>query len=165
MRMCACVGAKSLQSRPTLWDPMDCSPPGSSVHGDSPGTNTGVGSVPSSRGSSRPRDRTCGSYDSRMAGGFFTTGATWEAPDENGGQAKGSHFKLQEESLTCACPCGVRPTDLGGQRQAFPNVPKGHTQVAGMFKTCLLSKSTDLLWRLCCFTLRSVTWRDSWVSS
>ena len=26
-----------------LCDPMDCSPPGSSVHGDSPGKNTGVG--------------------------------------------------------------------------------------------------------------------------
>ena len=31
------------QSCPTLWDPMDCSLPGSSVHGDSPGKNTGVG--------------------------------------------------------------------------------------------------------------------------
>ena len=30
-------------SCPTLWDPKDCSPPGSSVHGDSPGKNTGVG--------------------------------------------------------------------------------------------------------------------------
>ena len=28
---------------PTLCDPMDCSPPGSSVHGDSLGQNTGVG--------------------------------------------------------------------------------------------------------------------------
>ena len=28
----------------TLYDPMDCNPPGSSVHGDSPGKNTGVGS-------------------------------------------------------------------------------------------------------------------------
>ena len=27
----------------TLCNPMDCSPPGSIVHGDSPGTNTGVG--------------------------------------------------------------------------------------------------------------------------
>ena len=27
----------------TLFDPMECSPPGSSVHGDSPGKNTGVG--------------------------------------------------------------------------------------------------------------------------
>ena len=26
-----------------LCDPVDCSPPGSSVHGDSPGKNTGVG--------------------------------------------------------------------------------------------------------------------------
>ena len=31
------------QSCPTLCNPMDCSPPGSSVHGDSPGRNTGVG--------------------------------------------------------------------------------------------------------------------------
>ena len=30
-------------SRPTLCDPMNCSPPGSSVHGDSPGKNTGMG--------------------------------------------------------------------------------------------------------------------------
>ena len=29
------------QSCPTLCNPMDCSPPGSSVHGDSPGKNTG----------------------------------------------------------------------------------------------------------------------------
>ena len=31
------------QSCPTLCDPMDCSLPGSSVHGDSPGKNTRVG--------------------------------------------------------------------------------------------------------------------------
>ena len=31
------------QSCPTLYHPMNCSPPGSSVHGDSPGQNTGVG--------------------------------------------------------------------------------------------------------------------------
>ena len=28
---------------PNPYDPIDCSPPGSSVHGDSPGNNTGVG--------------------------------------------------------------------------------------------------------------------------
>ena len=32
--------AKLLQSCPTLCDPMDCNPPGSSIHGDSPGQNT-----------------------------------------------------------------------------------------------------------------------------
>ena len=31
------------QSCPTLCDPMDCSLPGTSVYGDSPGKNTGVG--------------------------------------------------------------------------------------------------------------------------
>ena len=39
----AAAAAKSLQSCPTLCNPMDCSPPGSSVHGNSPGKNTGVG--------------------------------------------------------------------------------------------------------------------------
>ena len=38
-----CVYAKLLQLCPTLCDPMDCGPPGSSVHRDSPGKNTGVG--------------------------------------------------------------------------------------------------------------------------
>ena len=38
-----CVLCLVTQSCPTLCDPMDCSPPGSSVHGDSPGKNTGVG--------------------------------------------------------------------------------------------------------------------------
>ena len=36
------VCAKSFQSCPTLCNPVDCSPPGSSVHGDSLGKNTGV---------------------------------------------------------------------------------------------------------------------------
>ena len=38
-----CMHAKSLQSCPTLCDPVDCSLPGSSVHGFSSGKNTGVG--------------------------------------------------------------------------------------------------------------------------
>ena len=38
-----CVPAEFLQLCRTLCDPMDFSLPGSSVHGDSPGKNTGVG--------------------------------------------------------------------------------------------------------------------------
>ena len=38
MYVCMCLVAQSGQ---TLCDPMDCSLPGSSVHGDSPGKNTG----------------------------------------------------------------------------------------------------------------------------
>ena len=37
------LSAKSLQLCPTLCNPTDCSLPGSSVHGDCPGENTGVG--------------------------------------------------------------------------------------------------------------------------
>ena len=35
--------------------------------------------VPSSRGSSHPRDRTCSLTSPALAGGFFTTSFTWEA--------------------------------------------------------------------------------------
>ena len=40
LHMCPSVLSQSCL---TLCDPMDCSPPGSSVHADSPGKNTGVG--------------------------------------------------------------------------------------------------------------------------
>ena len=63
------------QSCLTLCDPMDCSPPGSSVHGDSPGKNTGV-AMPSSRGPSQPRDWTQASY---IEGRSFPVWATREA--------------------------------------------------------------------------------------
>ena len=56
------------QSFPTLCDPMDCSPPGSSVHGILPARILEWVAMPSSRGSSRPRDRTRVSH---IAGGFF----------------------------------------------------------------------------------------------
>ena len=39
----AAAAAKSLQSCPTLCDPVDGSPPGSPIPWDSPGKNTGVG--------------------------------------------------------------------------------------------------------------------------
>ena len=41
--ICEYVLCLIAQSCLTLCNPMDCSPPGSSVHGDSPGSNTGVG--------------------------------------------------------------------------------------------------------------------------
>ena len=53
--------AKSLQSCLTLWDLMDCSPPGSSVHGILQARILEWVAIPSSRGSSHLRDRTVSS--------------------------------------------------------------------------------------------------------
>ena len=50
--------AKSLQSCPTLCTLMDCSPPGSSVHEILQARILEWVSMPSSKGSSQPRDRT-----------------------------------------------------------------------------------------------------------
>ena len=56
------VQARSLQSCPTLCDPIDYSPPGSSIHWILQARILEWFAMPSSRGSSRPRDWTCVSY-------------------------------------------------------------------------------------------------------
>ena len=53
---------KSLQSCPTFCDPVDCSPPGSSVHGILQAKIQEWVAMPSSRASSWPRDWTRVSY-------------------------------------------------------------------------------------------------------
>ena len=77
--MC-CMLAKSLQSCPALCHPMDCSPPGSCVHGILQARILEWGAMPSSRGSSRPRDLTHISFVSSIGSGFFTISAIWEVP-------------------------------------------------------------------------------------
>ena len=67
IQSCCCLVAKSC---PTLCDPMDRSPPGSSVHGISQARILYWVAMPSSRGSSQPEDRTCISCTGRW---FFTT--------------------------------------------------------------------------------------------
>ena len=52
------VQAKLLQYCPTLCDPMDYSPPGSSVHGILQARTLEWVAMPSSRGSSQTRDQT-----------------------------------------------------------------------------------------------------------
>ena len=72
---CTCVCAKLLQSWQTLFDPLDCSLPGSSIHGILQARILEWVAMSSSWGSSRPRDRTWVSCISHIAGRFFTT---WE---------------------------------------------------------------------------------------
>ena len=64
------------QSSPTLCDPRDCSPPGSSVHGVLQGRILEWVDFPFSRESSQPRDQT---QVSCIAGRFFTSWAAREA--------------------------------------------------------------------------------------
>ena len=57
-----CLRAKSLQMSPTLWDPINCSPRGSSVCEILQARILEWVAMPSSRGSSWPRDQICISY-------------------------------------------------------------------------------------------------------
>ena len=83
-----CLHAESLQSRTTLCDPMDCSLLGSSVHGILQVRILEWIVMPSPKGSSWPRDRTCISYIShicRLVRAFLVAqlvknlSAIWEA--------------------------------------------------------------------------------------
>ena len=63
------VKVKVVQSCPTLYDPMDCSPPGSSVYGILQGRILEWVTISFSRGCSRQRDQT---QLSCITGDFFT---------------------------------------------------------------------------------------------
>ena len=74
-----CVHDKLIQSCPTLCNPVDCSPPGSSIRFSRQTSWRGLQSLP-------PGDLlTQGSnphlMSPAMAGEFFTNSATWEAPE------------------------------------------------------------------------------------
>ena len=74
-RLVVAVCVLVAQSRPTLCNRMDCSPPGSSVYGILQARILEWVAVPFSRGSSQPRDWT---QVSLFAGWFFTIWATRE---------------------------------------------------------------------------------------
>ena len=111
----------------TLCNAMDCRLPGSSVHGDAPGKNTGVGSVAISfsRGSSQPRDRT---QVSHTAGGFFTVWATREAQD----------YSRQ----------GAYPFSRGSSR---PRNRTGISCIKGVFSTGWATRDTQIYTYTCVF--------------
>ena len=73
------AAAKSLQSCPTLCDPIDGSPPGSPIPGILQARTLEWVAMPSSRGSSRPRDRTHVSCVFCFTGRLVTVDATREA--------------------------------------------------------------------------------------
>ena len=75
--MCCVLVAQSCL---TLWDPVYCSPPGSSVHGILQARILEWVVMPSSGGSAQPRDQT---QVSCIAGGSYTVRATREVIPES----------------------------------------------------------------------------------
>ena len=63
---------------PVLWDAMDYSPPGFSVHGILQARIPECVAMPFSKGCSRFRDRTRISCSSHVPGGFCTTDSPWK---------------------------------------------------------------------------------------
>ena len=70
-----CINVCCARSCPALCDPMDCSPPGSSVHEASPSKNTGVSGLPFPFPGDLPYSGIEPMFPMfpAMAGGFFTT--------------------------------------------------------------------------------------------
>ena len=73
-----CVLCSVSQSCQTLWDPMECSPPGSSVYGVLQARILEKVAISSSRGSSQPRDWTRISCVSCLGRRVLDHWATWE---------------------------------------------------------------------------------------
>ena len=94
-RACVC---SITQSCPTLFDPMDCSSPGSSVHGISQARILEGVAISSSRGSSQPRDQTCISCVSCIGRQVLYHRGTWESLLAEQGSAKRA-FKPAKHSV------------------------------------------------------------------
>ena len=77
----ACMRPQSVQTCPTLCDPVEYSPPGFFVHEILQARILEWVAIPSSRDSSRPKDQT---HVSCITGRFFSHWATWEAHHYDG---------------------------------------------------------------------------------
>ena len=127
------------QSHLTLFDPMNCSPLGSSVHGIFPARILEWVAVSSTRGSSRPRGQTHVTCVSRW---ILYCSATWEAHTKS--------MKVKSESeVTQSCPTLWDPVDC--------NLPG--SSIHGIFQAKVLE------WVAISFHRRASRPRDwTWVS-
>ena len=110
-------------------DPMDCSLPGSSVHGISQARILELVAISSSRGSSQPWDRTQVSYVSWVAGGFFTHWATCCAQRQRyrNEVCSGERFVIQQfdpvgDDSNRACDVSHLDRSVGGKLPAGEGV-------------------------------------------
>ena len=106
-----CMLAKLLQSYPTRCDPMDSSPPGSSVHGILQARILEWVATSFSMVSSQPRDQNQVSCFSCIGRWVLYHWATWEVPLEF----------YQFSSVTQSCPTLCDPVDC-----STPGIPVHH---------------------------------------
>ena len=116
-RLTVYMCAKPLQLCPALCDPMDYSRPGSSVHGIHQARILEWVAVPSSRGSSQPRDRTCISCLLHWQMGS----SPLAPPGKPCGRLSGNHVKTFQYS------CLVNPMDRGAWRVTVHRVKNSWT--------------------------------------
>ena len=134
------------QSCPTLCNPMDCSPPGSSVHGDSPGKNTAVvcyallQEIFPTQGSNLglPHCRQI-LYYLAFPGGLegkasaHNAGDRGSIPESGRSPGEGNGNPLQYS-------CLENPMDGGAWEAAAHGVAKSRTRLSYFTFTCLLSE-------------------------
>ena len=102
-----CVHGKSLQLCLTLCNPMDCSPPGSSVHGILQARMWEWVALLSSRDLLNPGIKPVSLTSPALAGSFFTT----EPPGKLLQQLLNNHEKLKSKGIS---HCRELPDDLEG---------------------------------------------------
>ena len=127
-----------------LSDPMDCSPLGPSVHGILQARILEWVAMPSSRGSSPPKDQTRVSFVwPALAGRFFTTSATWE-PGPLGQQLDSSCWKVLSHLQLKSTPESLRkmPYAYPGQVISFTSF---HFSDIKYIRSCPLLETTDVL--------------------
>ena len=119
-----CVHAMSLQSCPTLGDPVNCSPPDSSVYGILQARILWQVAMPSSRGFSQPKDGPLISWVLCIAGLVAQTVKNLPAMQEiqirSRSPGEGTGYLLQYSSLE-------NPMDRGAWRSSVCGVPKSRT--------------------------------------
>ena len=131
------------QSCLTLLDPMDCSLPGSSVHGIFQARVLEWVAISFSRGSSRSRDRTCSSC---IAGGIFITEAS-------------GLFRIYPPCWSVCCRKAGRVCGKFSNVPVLPGTVSGHDQQWEW----ILNEAVTHLWKTWRQIKRRATHRDKFL--
>ena len=123
--VCVCMCAKLLKLCPTLCDPMDCNPPGSSVHGIFQQEYWSGLPCPAPGDLPNPRIEPTSLTSPALASGFFTTSTTWEAQIQK--QVQEKNYTPTPQPQSSLISPGTSPTSPQyGSTEQFPSLPHPH---------------------------------------